>query len=165
MNAEDLQERHKFIILTIVGLLYSVGVAYLFASLPNQRFTDDFFPRWHASKMFLTTGRSLYDWTNAREVSAITGWQTSLYEILTATERSLVMARVFNNREGFTPKDDRIIRRWHEKMPAGPLEGRCIEPEKLQEAIALYYDMSGWDQEGRPKRAKLVELNLGWLVD
>ncbi len=74
MNTVNLQERQKFIILTIVGLLYSVGVAYLFASLPNQRFTDDFFPRWHASKMLLTTGRSLYDWMNAREVGDVTGW-------------------------------------------------------------------------------------------
>jgi len=74
MNAEDSQERGKLFVLITVGLLYSVGVAYLFASLPNQRFTDDFFPRWYASKKLLTTGRSLYDWTNAREVSAITGW-------------------------------------------------------------------------------------------
>jgi aldehyde:ferredoxin oxidoreductase len=98
-------------------------------------------------------------------VGAITGWETSLYEILMATERSLVMARVFNNREGFTPKDDRLIRRWHEKMPDGPLKGRRIEPEEMQNAIELYYDMSGWDTQGRPKRAKLVELNLGWLVE
>lgn len=98
-------------------------------------------------------------------VGAITGWETSLYEILMATERSLVMARVFNNREGFTPKDDRLIRRWHEKMPGGPLKGRRIEPEEMQNAIDLYYDMSGWDTQGRPKRAKLVELNLGWLVE
>lgn len=98
-------------------------------------------------------------------VGAITGWETSLYEILIATERSLVMARVFNNREGFTPKDDRLISRWHEKMPGGPLKGRRIEPEEMQEAISLYYDMSGWDPQGRPKRSKLVELNLGWLVE
>jgi len=98
-------------------------------------------------------------------VGAITGWETSLYEILMATERSLVMARIFNNREGFTPNDDRLIRRWHEKMPGGPLKGRRIEPEEMQNAIDLYYDMSGWDAQGRPKRAKLVELNLGWLAE
>lgn len=74
MNTVDSQERQKSIILITVGLLYSIGVAYFFASLPNQRFTDDFFPRWYASKMLLTTGRSLYDWANAHEVNAITGW-------------------------------------------------------------------------------------------
>ena len=96
-------------------------------------------------------------------VSAITGWETSLYEILNGSERSLVMARIFNNREGFTPKDDRLIRRWHEKMPGGPLKGRRIKPEELEHAKALFYEMSGWDEEGRPKRGKLVELNLEWL--
>ncbi|MDJ0781861.1 MAG: aldehyde ferredoxin oxidoreductase family protein [Desulfosarcinaceae bacterium] len=98
-------------------------------------------------------------------VSAITGWETSLFEILQGAERSLVMARVFNNREGFTPKDDRLIRRWHEEMPSGPLQGRRITPETLEAAKALFYEMSGWDAQGRPKRAKLVELNLGWLAD
>jgi hypothetical protein len=74
MNTLNSQERQKFMILIVIGLLYSLSVAYIFASLPNQRLTDDFFPRWHASKMLLTTGRNLYDWTNAREVSAFTGW-------------------------------------------------------------------------------------------
>lgn len=70
----DSQERQKTIVLLLVGVVYSVGVAYLFASLPNQRFTDDFFPRWYASKMLLDTGRSLYDWANATELVSIVGW-------------------------------------------------------------------------------------------
>ena len=96
-------------------------------------------------------------------VSACTGWETSLHEILTASERSLVMARLFNNREGFSPKDDRVIRRWHEKMPDGPLKGQAIDPQTFQQAIELYYEMSGWDRQGRPLRGKLIELDLGWV--
>ena len=68
-------------------------------------------------------------------VRAITGWDTSLYEIIKVSERSNVMARVFNNREGFGPQDDRLIRRWHEGMPSGPLKGHRIDPEDLREAI------------------------------
>ena len=75
------------------------------------------------------------------------------------------MARVFNNREGFSPDDDRVIRRWHEPMPNGPLKGKYIDPEAFAEAIRLYYEISGWDQAGRPTRGKLVELNLEWLID
>lgn len=96
-------------------------------------------------------------------VRACTGWETSLHEILTASERSLVMARLFNNREGFTPKDDRVIRRWHEKMPDGPLKGRAIDPEAFQNAIELYYEMSGWDTNGKPLKGKLIELGLEWV--
>jgi aldehyde:ferredoxin oxidoreductase len=98
-------------------------------------------------------------------VTAITGWETSLHEILAASERSLVMARVFNNREGFKPKDDRVIRRWHEKMPEGPLKGQFIDPDTFRKAIDLFYEMSGWDEKGRPMRGKLIELNLEWLIE
>jgi len=98
-------------------------------------------------------------------VRAVTGWDTSVYEILKGSERSNVMARVFNNREGFGPEDDRVFRRLHEALPGGPLKGRKIDPDALKGAIALYYEMSGWDPEGRPTRSKLLELNLEWLVE
>ena len=98
-------------------------------------------------------------------VRAITGWDTSLHDMLKVSERGTVMARVFNNREGFKPEDDRVIRRWHEPMPSGPLKGQYIDPAAFREAIDLYYEMSGWDSKGRPTRGKLVELNLEWLVE
>lgn len=98
-------------------------------------------------------------------VRAITGWNTSLFEIMRVSERSNVMARVFNNREGFGPKEDRVIRRWHEEMPAGPLKGQRIDPKEFQDAIELYYELSGWDNEGKPTRGKLVDLDLGWLIE
>lgn len=98
-------------------------------------------------------------------VSAITGWETSLWELLRATERSEVMARVFNNRQGFGPADDRLFRRLHEPIPDGPLKGQRIDPDQLTAAIKLYYEMMGWDENGRPLPAKLHDLNLGWLVE
>ena len=98
-------------------------------------------------------------------VEAITGWQTSLYEIIKVAERSNVMARIFNNREGFTPKDDTLIRRWFEKMPGGPLKGHYIDENEFQSAVELYYEMSGWDKQGRPTPGKLVELKLDWLIE
>lgn len=97
-------------------------------------------------------------------VKAITGWDTSLYELLKVSERSNVMARVFNNREGFGPKDDRLIRRWHEEMPSGPLKGKKIDPQSLRRALDLYYELSGWDRNGSPTAGKLVELDLDWLT-
>lgn len=97
-------------------------------------------------------------------VHAVTGWDTSLYEIVKATERANVMARVFNNREGFGPEDDTVIRRWFEEMPDGPLKGRKFDPDTLRSLIGLYYEMSGWDATGRPTPGKLLELNLEWLA-
>ena len=98
-------------------------------------------------------------------VNAITGWETSLWELLRATERSEVMARIFNNREGFGPEDDRLFRRLHEPIPAGPLKGQRIDPDRMKKAIQLYYEMMGWDEQGRPLPAKLHDLSLGWLME
>lgn len=98
-------------------------------------------------------------------VKAITGWETSLFEMLRAAEKFNVMARIFNNREGFGPEDDRVIRRWHEKMPGGPLKGQSIDPREFQNAIYHYYELSGWDKNGRPTPGKLIDLNLEWLSE
>ena len=98
-------------------------------------------------------------------VKAITGWETSLWELLRATERSEVMARIFNNRQGFGSEDDRLFRRLHEPIPAGPLKGQQIDPDQMKKAIQLYYEMMGWDEQGRPLPAKLHDLSLGWLME
>lgn len=97
-------------------------------------------------------------------VRAITGWDTSLFEILRASERSMVMSRLFNAREGFGAADDRVIDRWHEPMPEGPLAGKKIDREEFSKAIQLYYQMMGWDDNGNPSAAKLAELSLGWAA-
>ena len=98
-------------------------------------------------------------------VRAITGWDTSLFELLRASERSMVMSRLFNVREGFGAKDDRVIDQWHEPMPDGPLAGKKIDRSEFKQAINLYYQMMGWDDEGRPTPAKLAELSLSWASD
>jgi aldehyde:ferredoxin oxidoreductase len=97
-------------------------------------------------------------------VNAITGWNTSLFELMQIAERSQVIARVFNNRNGFKPKDDRVIRRWHEGLPEGNHKDKPINEQAFREAIDLYYEVSGWDKAGRPTRGKLVELSLDWLI-
>jgi aldehyde:ferredoxin oxidoreductase len=75
------------------------------------------------------------------------------------------MARIFNNREGFDPEDDRLFRRLHEPIPEGPLKGQRIDPDRMKKAIQFYYEMMGWDEQGRPLPAKLHDLSLGWLME
>ncbi len=97
-------------------------------------------------------------------ITAITGWESSVYEIMKVTERSNNMMRVFNIREGFSAKDDRVVDRWFEEFKTGPLAGKRMDPGEFEEMKELYYEMCGWDRYGNPTRGKLVELNLEWLI-
>lgn len=97
-------------------------------------------------------------------VRAITGWQTSLYELMLAAERSIVLARMFNVREGLGRDDDRLFERMHKPMPSGPLQGRFIDEQAFRASLDLYYEMMNWDENGVPRRGKLHSLNLGWLA-
>ncbi|MDZ7761920.1 MAG: aldehyde ferredoxin oxidoreductase family protein [Desulfovermiculus sp.] len=98
-------------------------------------------------------------------VRAITGWDTSLFDIIRATERSLVMSRLFNVREGIGPEEDRVISRWHDPLPDGPLAGQKIDEQEFRKALDLYYEVCGWDQKGRPGHAKLVDLDIDWVQE
>jgi aldehyde:ferredoxin oxidoreductase len=97
-------------------------------------------------------------------VNASTGWQTSLWSLLKASERALNVARAFNVREGFSAKDDVLPERLHEELQFGPMKGAKIDKEQFRKALELYYEMMGWSTEtGAPTSAKLLELDLGWI--
>lgn len=96
-------------------------------------------------------------------VACVTGWKTSLFEMLKAGERGVTMARVFNVSRGFTAADDWLPERMFEPMRAGTLKGHHINREQFSKAIRLYYGMMGWSDEGVPTEAKLEELGMGHL--
>lgn len=100
-----------------------------------------------------------------KTIQAVTGWNTSLFEIMKVSERSITMSRVINNREGFGPQDDRVIRRWHEGFKEGAHKDLPIDRDSFRKAIDLYYQVCGWDSKGKPTVGKLVDLNLDWLLE
>ena len=94
-------------------------------------------------------------------VRGATGWDTSLWELIKASERAVTMARLFNVKEGFSKKDDVLPERLFEPLPGGPVAGVRIDKEKFEEALRTYYAMMGWDPEtGVPTEEKLYELEL-----
>lgn len=98
-------------------------------------------------------------------VRSVTGWRTSLFELVKAGERGITMARSFNYLFGFTDKDDYLPKRFFEPMRGGTLQGHFIDREQFEKALKLYYGMQGWNNEGRPTMAKLEELAIGWVED
>jgi aldehyde:ferredoxin oxidoreductase len=99
----------------------------------------------------------------AELVRAVTGWNTSVFELMKVGERALNMAQAFNRREGFSPADDVLPRRFFTPHPSGPLKGVSREEKAFSEAKESYYRMMGWP-EGRPSGAKLEELGVDWIV-
>jgi len=98
-------------------------------------------------------------------VRAITGWETSLWELLKLGERRVAMFRAFNVREGFTKEDDWLPERMFEGLLTGPRKGQKVDKDKLREAIDLYYEMAGWNKDGVPTKGKLAELDLFWVAE
>jgi aldehyde:ferredoxin oxidoreductase len=100
-------------------------------------------------------------------VRAITGWSTSLYELMKVGERRLNMMRAFNAREGIGREADTLPRKFFSTpLKGGASDGYVIDHAEWQQACSTYYAMSGWDQEsGYPTRAKLEELGIGWVAD
>ena len=98
-------------------------------------------------------------------VRAITGWDTSLFEVMKCGERATTLARLFNIREGFTPADDTLPQRFFTPAPHGPIEGVAIPEGQFRDAIRMLYAMRGWDPDtGKPTLAKLVELDVEWAA-
>ncbi len=99
-------------------------------------------------------------------VNAVTGWDTSLWELMKVGERSNTMQRIFNLREGFTAKDDSLPERFFQGLGNGALQGRGLGREEFSQALHAYYGMAGWDEEtGVPRRWKLDELSIGWTAE
>jgi len=100
-------------------------------------------------------------------LNAITGWDTDIDELLTAADRGSMLARVFNSREGFSIKDDRLPKRLFQPKPDGPDAGQQIfKEEDFEKAVRLYYEMIDCNPDtGRPSPTKLKELGLDWVAD
>ena len=73
-------------------------------------------------------------------------------------ERIWNMEREFNNAAGFTAKDDNLPKRLlTEAAKTGPGKGSV---SKLAEMLPKYYDVRGWDPEGRPTADTKKRLGL-----
>ena len=98
-------------------------------------------------------------------LSAVSGVEFSIHDMLAVGARAQVLARLFNLREGLTAADDRLPKRVMTAFVSGPLEGVQIADEDLNWAKRRYYEMMKWDPDsGEPLRECLQELGLDSLL-
>jgi aldehyde:ferredoxin oxidoreductase len=99
------------------------------------------------------------DW--AKLISTLMGYEFSAEDFRKTGERIYNLERAYILREGFTRNDDTLPPRLLEDpMPEGPAEGHVVNLEVLLDA---YYKYRGWDNQGRPTKRKLQELDLEWI--
>ncbi|MDP3062744.1 MAG: aldehyde ferredoxin oxidoreductase C-terminal domain-containing protein, partial [Chloroflexota bacterium] len=102
----------------------------------------------------------------AEIVSAVTGWNYTVYEALKLGERVAALGRIYNLREGITSAQDSLPKRMFGPTKKGGLAKGGIDPAKMQRAINSFYEMMGWDgATGVPLRSKLGELQIGWAAE
>ena len=105
-----------------------------------------------------TLGLDMRPWWKLFE--AATGVKLEYQEFIRAGERVMNLDRLFNVREGFTRKDDRVpYRMSHEDVPH--FGYKKIDDTLLNGMLDEYYGANGWDLETTvPTRGKLTELGL-----
>jgi len=92
-----------------------------------------------------------------------TGMSFTIDELREIGERTLILERMFNNREaGLTRKDDRLSpRMYSEPMPTGPAKGQMVDWDKFNVMLDGYYRLRGCDLEtGLPTKETLDRLKL-----
>jgi aldehyde:ferredoxin oxidoreductase len=95
-------------------------------------------------------------------ISAVTGWDFTIAEVITVGRRSLTLRQAFNVREGLKPEDCTLPERMARPATIGDLAGKTIDYDKLR---TNYYKAMGWDTEtGCPSEQCLTELGLKKLV-
>jgi aldehyde:ferredoxin oxidoreductase len=96
-------------------------------------------------------------------IRLITGLEYSPEEIWTIAERTYNLEKMFNNREGFTRKDDALVDRYFDEPTPDGLElvkGKTIDREKFKKMLDEYYAYHGWDDNGNPTGETLKRLRL-----
>jgi aldehyde:ferredoxin oxidoreductase len=75
------------------------------------------------------------------------------------------LVRAFNVREGFSRKDDTMPDRMEtEPLPSGKTQGKFVSREAFEKMLSEYYELWGWDEQGRPTKKTLEDAGLSEIV-
>lgn len=100
-------------------------------------------------------------------LKTITGIDYSVDDLLKISEKVYNLTRAFWFREveGFGRKYDTVPGRFlKEPVPTGPTKGKIITEEQISQFLSQYYKLRGWDENGKPTKEKLKELDLDFLI-
>ena len=94
--------------------------------------------------------------------TAVTGLPADESWLVSVGTRVWNLVRAFNVREGFSKKDDDMPERMEtEPLPSGKTAGKAVPRESFDKMLAEYYQLWGWDEDGRPTKKTLEDSGLG----
>jgi len=94
---------------------------------------------------------------HTKALETATGMEMDFGRFIRMGERGFTMERLYNIREGFTAKDDRLAKRFtHEEQ----IPGRKKTVVPLAKMLPRYYRLRGWDENGVPTRRTVKKLDL-----
>lgn len=95
----------------------------------------------------------------AELMTLVTGKEWTADDMKHVGTRVLNIARAFNQREGFSAKDDTIPRRMvNEALTTGAAAGQKIPMEAFEDMKQQYYAVLGWDADGMVPESLLATL-------
>jgi aldehyde:ferredoxin oxidoreductase len=153
-----------------LGILERVPMQYL--GIDKVRNFKALLNLWSAADSYLmcifavAPTRLLSLKTMAGVVEAITGWETSSYELMRTGERRNHIMRWYNHREGITAHDDRLPERFYsEAIAAGPRAGDVLDRQMFEERLQDFYLMMGWDSQGVPTKQTMYDQHLDSVME
>ena len=99
-------------------------------------------------------------------INAVTGWGVTVDELQAVGARRLNLFRVFNAREGFGRKDDKLPKKFFKALKGtGPTSDMALTHEEIDTAIDEYYRLAGWTDDGVPTPETLKKYNVEWAAE
>jgi len=104
--------------------------------------------------------RGVMDWERITKIfSAIFGVDATIDELKEISARINTLSKMYNVREGLSRKDDNLPDRFFEEaLPENP--EHILDRDKFKKMLDEYYELRGWDNEGKPKKETLKKLKL-----
>jgi aldehyde:ferredoxin oxidoreductase len=98
-------------------------------------------------------------------LGAVTGWDVTADELRTVARRVVAARKLFNAREGWTPAEDTLPKRFlTEGLPDGTAAGAELPAERLREMIRAYNLARGLTADGWVPDRLAAELGLADLA-
>jgi aldehyde:ferredoxin oxidoreductase len=96
--------------------------------------------------------RDLYQWEDlATMIKAVTGLQLDRERMKSIASNISSATRRFNIREGLTPEEDKLPKRFYKEVL--PETQKIITEEQMDRLLKDYYKVRGWDGHGVPAAA------------